>query len=121
MGLSTIGQRADFTPLHRALFARLHRLECDWRYEFPRIHVIRPQDLPGSEPEPATAPAGYDPSAAFAAEQQRAEDDAGHARLQSSLDEAEAAARAEARAQPPPPIVSAYHAVFARWPEGWPP
>ncbi len=121
MGLSLISRRTDFTPLYVALFTRLRRLDCDWLYTFPRIHVILPRDLAALAPEEPEPPSDYDPSAAFAAEQEKAEADAAHDRLQADLDQADAQNRARARRNPPPPIVAAYRQAFGRWPQGWPP
>lgn len=95
----------------------MQREGLDWIHTFPRLHVFR---FAREETAPA-APQEYSPSDSFAREQERAADEAEHARLQSELDAAEQKARAEARNSPAPPVAQAYRAVYGRWPDGWPP
>lgn len=116
MGLVWIRRRCDYGAVYRLVFRRLQREGLDWIYTFPRLHAFRFE-----RDEPAAAPHDYSPSAAFARERERAEEEAGHARLQAELDAAEQQAREAARHAPPPPVVQAYRDVFARWPDGWPP
>ncbi len=116
MGLLWIRGRCDYAAVYRLVFRRVQREGLDWSYTFPRLYAFRFE----RDEEPIAAH-DYSPSDAFAREQQRAEDQAEHARLQGEFDATEQTAREAARDAPPPPVVQAYHAVLGRWPEGWPP
>lgn len=107
----------DNGPVYRVVFRRLQRESLDWRYTFPRIHVLRFD----CESQDQSAPHDYSPSESFAREQQRQSDEMEFARMQADLDATDAAAREEARAAPPPAVVQAFRDVFGRWPDGWPP
>ena len=117
MGLIWIRDRCDYGAVYRMVFRRMQREGLDWIHTFPRLHVFR---FDREETAPAAA-LEYSPSDAFAREQERAADEAEHARLQADLDAAEQEARAEARNSPAPPVVQAYRVVLGRWPDGWPP
>jgi hypothetical protein len=110
-------ERCDYSTVYQLVFRRLKQAGLDWLYAFPELNVIRfaPSDIPSPEPH------AYDPSAAFARDQEQTAKDAEFARLQEELAAATEAERARARTAPPPDIVLAYHAIYARWPEGWPP
>lgn len=109
--------RCDCSSVYQFVFRRLKPARLDWLYAFPAINVIRlaPPDLPTPELH------AYDPSAAFARDQAEKTKDAEFARLQNELAAASEVERALARTSPPPATVLAYHAVYKRWPEGWPP
>jgi len=117
MGSIWISGRADLGPVYRLIFSRLKAHNFDWKYAFPRIHLIR-----FDKPEVSNAgPGDYSPSQSFERESEQAKEDAEHARMVAELDEIDAKARAEARSVPPPATVAAYAEVFARFPLGWPP
>jgi hypothetical protein len=117
MGSSGLHYLASMEPVYRLIFRRLKNAQCDWRYSFPRIHLIS-FDAPLID---AAQPAEYSPSGAFEREAKKAEAEAEHARLAAEMDKIDAEARADARSQPPPETVAAYMDVFGRWPTGWPP
>lgn len=116
MGTCWIAGRADLTPVYRLIFRRIQSVHADWRYSFPRLHVVdfgavRSTDAPGD----------YDPSKAFAEEQNEQERAARTRRLQRELDDSATRAMREARSKEPPETVQAYQSVFGRFPAGWPP
>jgi hypothetical protein len=116
MGTAWIGGRADLTPVYRLIFRRIRGVGGDWRYSFPRLHII---DF--GEAAVPESPTDYDPSAAFAREQELLEREAKTARLKRELEEDATRAMREARTKEPPETVRAYQSVFGRFPSGWPP
>ncbi|MCC5806149.1 MAG: hypothetical protein JJU00_07450 [Opitutales bacterium] len=117
MGLAFNSDRCDYGSVYRMLFRRLRGVGADWVYRFPRIGIVR-FDRGG---EADSTPEDYDPSAAFAAEQEREKRDEEVARMEAELDASYREAAEEAAKKPPPPVVQAYRAVYHRLPEGWPP
>lgn len=116
MGTCWIRGRADLTPVYELIFRRIRAVGGDWRYAFPRIHLI---DFGAVETD--EKPGDYDPSEAFAKEQQRKERAAKTRRMQRELDQSAREAMREARTKEPPEVVRAYQSVYGRFPEGWPP
>lgn len=114
MGTALISGRGDLTPIYRLIFQRLKSLGADWRYAFPRIHLI---DFGSAKP----APENYDPSAAVAAEIEQAQRDAETQRMRKRLDQSVRADKRAARANTPPATVRAYQEIFGHFPKGWPP
>jgi len=107
--------RSSLVPVYRLIFRRLRAQDFDWRYSFPRLHLVRfekPADLRHES---------YSPSEGFGRESERAKEEEEHERMVSQLREAETQERAEARDNPPPETVQAYSEVFRHWPGGWPP
>ena len=128
MGMQMIAGRADLSPVYRLIFGRLKRAGCDWRYHFPRLMLINLRPLHEAmkeqeqerEGEPAWAE--YDPSAAFAEQQEESAHDADVTETRAKLDESYRESMEAARDQPPPTTVAAYRDVFGQlFPEGWPP
>ena len=116
LGSGTIGGRADLSPVWRLIFRRLRGLGCDWTYSFPRVGVVS-----FARPEADDDPTSYDPSAAFAAGQEREAKERETAELRERLDESYRDSVAAARRGPPPELVLAYRAEYGELPEGWPP
>ncbi len=117
MGTIWVSGRTDLAPVYRLIFERLKILGLRWRYSFPRIGMVH-FNKPESD---TTNGAGYDPSEAFAREQEKEKEQAEVRRLQDELDEAYRESLEEAISRPPPSTVSAYRDVFSQWPLGWPP
>ena len=107
---------ADLSGPWRMIFRRLREAGCDWRYSHPRIGLVS-----FAKPEDDADPADYDPSAAFAAEQEREEKERATNELREGLDEAYRESVEAARQGPPPPLVQAYEVIYGQSPEGWPP
>ena len=63
----------------------------------------------------------YDPSEAFAAEEEHAEKEAEINRMEDLLGARQRAAIEDAKNRPPPETVLAYNEVFGSYPSGWPP
>jgi hypothetical protein len=121
-GTQMVGGRADLTGVYRFIFRRLRAAGCDWRYTFPRLHLVDLRPLGDALKErDESSKFDYDPSAAFAQEAERAEKDAEIAETRARLDDSYREAVAAAREGPPPLTVTAYRAEYGEWPEGWPP
>lgn len=116
MGTAWVAGRADLTPVYRLIFRRIRSLGGDWRYSFPRLHLVDYGAIPAADSEVA-----YDPSAAFEKEQELKKRAAETARLNRELDESAKAAKREARAKEPPETVRAYVEIYGCFPAGWPP
>jgi hypothetical protein len=116
MGTAWVAGRADLTPVYRLIFRRIRSLGGDWRYSFPRLHLVDFGAIPDADSEVA-----YDPSAAFEKEQELKKRAAETARLNRELDESAKAAKREARAKEPPETVQAYVEIYGCFPAGWPP
>lgn len=122
MGTIWIARRADLAPVYALIFRRLKALGLDWRYVRPRLYLVDLSGLReslegGDQPEWV----GYDPSEAFAREQEERKRQRELAGLRESLDQAYRESIEEARKGPPPRTVQAYRQVYGRWPGGWPP
>ncbi len=115
MGTYCLGKRSDLMPIYRFIFRRLKALGADWRYAFPRLHLI---DFGPREDDPS---ASYDPSAAFQKEAERIAKAAEVTEMRRKLDRDLRSAKRKARTQEPPATVTSYQAVYGKFPIGWPP
>jgi hypothetical protein len=115
MGTCWLGKRADLTPVYQFIFRRLKALGADWRYAFPRLHLV---DFGGCENSPS---ASYDLSAAFQKEAEQIAKAAEVTAMRRKLDREVQSAKRKARTQKPPATVISYQAVYGRFPIGWPP
>jgi hypothetical protein len=117
MGTIWIAQRADLTPVYQMISRRLKAYSHDWVYYFPRLGIV---DLrPLRETLHQQEDNAWE-SATYTSEEDEQQDRA-IAELRASLDSAHYEAVEAARHQPPPPAVQAYHSVYGRFPDGWPP
>lgn len=127
LGTGSIAHRADLGPVYRLIFTRLKALDLDWKYSFPRLHLVdmRPlqEHLDAQQAEDAAAPewAGYSPEQELARDEANREKDRELAEMRDSLDEGYREAVAAALNEPPPLIVRSYRTIFGDWPTGWPP
>lgn len=121
LGTIWIAQRADLTPVYRMIFRRLKARGHDWAYSFPQLGLLDLRPLRGMWHEP-TESAGDDvsPASGFASEEDE-ERDRASVELRESLDASHRQAVEDARQGPPPKPVQAYHSVYGRFPQGWPP
>jgi hypothetical protein len=120
MGTRLIAHRASLRPVYGLIFSRLGAAGCDWRYSFPRLSLVRLDEAKakaGAKPEWES----YNPSAAFAAEEERQSEEEALADAENSLERAWRDSIEAARHRPPPETVLAYHDIYGRWPAGWPP
>ena len=119
MGAGTVAGRTDLGPVYELIFRRLKARRLDWVYHFPRLFAVsfrKPKEA-GDEPEWA----GYDPSAAFEADEAERQREEESAKLREQLDDGYREAVAAAQDQEPPATVKAYRAVYGHLPDGWPP
>ena len=126
MGTAMVRNRTDLSPVYRMIFARLQRLGCDWTYHYPELHLVdfRPlqEQMEAEEMEEGGEDfAVYDPSEAFAKEQENQQRDAELAEMREDIDQGNREARAQAAKDEPPTVVQAYNATFGHLPRGWPP
>ena len=127
MGTHMVGSRADLSPVYEMIFRRLRARGLDWKYVFPRLHLVDFRPLKKALDEKKRQESGeseweeYDPSAAFEQEQEETEHEKEVAEMREKLDEAHLEAVEEAQDQEPPKTVLAYQAVYGELPLGWPP
>ena len=127
MGTHAVSDRADLRPVYEMIFRRLKARGHDWKYSFPRLHLVDFRPLKKHLDEEARRERGesefegYDPSAAFEEEQEEQKRDEEIAEMRASLDEGHREAVDAALDQPPPATVRAYRAVYGDIPHGWPP
>lgn len=115
MGTWWTGRRADLRPAYGLIFSRLKAMGADWRYSFPRIHLI---DFGSRKDDPETP---YDPSAALQREAENKAKAEELAKMRKRLDLDAKAAKRKARVGKPPAIVQAYQSIYGKFPYGWPP
>lgn len=115
MGTWGISRRADLSPVYEMIFRRLKALGADWRYSFPRIHLIDFGGAAGDGDKP------YDPSEGFEKEQARRAREKELRAMRRKMDLDVVAAKREARATELPATVRAYQEVYGKFPAGWPP
>jgi len=120
MGTCWVSGRADLTPAYQLIFRRLKSLGADWRYAFPRLHIIDfGSDEGGGEGSESIV--DNNPSEAPQREQERKERAEKTRRLRRDLNRDAMEAKREARAKEPPATVRAYSEVYGSFPAGWPP
>ncbi len=113
MGSAFVANRADFTSLYEFIFHLLKEQGCSWRYEFPRLHLIRfDRDIADEDH------ASYSPSDSFAAAKKSDEDRAAHDRMQQEL-EKQAEETKQQLSRSPPSTVVAYRNVYLKDPIDW--
>lgn len=127
MGNAMVSGRADLVPVYRMIFRRLYARGMDWVYHFPRLSLVdfRPLKKQMDEQkrleEGGAEFEGYDPSAAMEEAEEERKKDEEIAEMRAKLDEGHREAVASAREEEPPAVVRAYAAVYADFPDGWPP
>lgn len=121
MGAALVEDRDRLLPVYRGIFQRLRERGCDWRYSFPRLHLVRLSSGPGSDDDPGGS--GYpshDPDDAVGAGLSAGEEERELGSLQEEIERRNAEAVRRARHELLPPAVAAYREVYGRLPEGWP-
>jgi hypothetical protein len=127
LGTHAIAHRADLGPVYRLIFTRLKALDLDWKYTFPRLHLVdmRPlkEHVDAQNAEASGEPdwAGYSPEKELAEDEAKREKDRELAEMRESLDEGYRESVAAALDRPPPLTVQSYREIFGDWPTGWPP
>lgn len=121
MGTQMVSGRTDLASIYQMIFRRLQAAGCDWTYHFPRLNIVDLRPLREQMEQEKTDFTDYDPSAAFAKEQEAATHNEEVSEMREKLDEAYRESVEEAQDEPPPKTVEIYRQVFGHFPEGWPP
>src|SRR5262249_12343797 len=126
MGTSMVAGRTDLTPVYEMIFRRLKARGCDWKYSFPRLHLVDFRPLKKQMDEQKREEEGekfeeYDPEKAFAEEEEERKHDAEVADMREKLDDDYRDAVEAAQDAEPPTTVRAYKNVYGEFPKGWPP
>lgn len=120
MGSIWVCDRADLLAIYTWIFEQLRRLDCDWKYSFPRIGLIdfgKPKKQNDDEGADMLA---YDPGKAVEDEIAHQKREQEIARLREELDRIYEQELEEAKDKPPPKTVQAYKIVYGCLPDGWP-
>lgn len=121
MGAALVQDGDRLLPVYRWIFERLQERGCDWRYSFPRLHLVRLSSGFGSDDDPREPGyLTYDPSDAVRADLSVGEEERELRSLREEIERRNAEAVRRARHEPLPPAVAAYREVYGRLPEGWP-
>jgi hypothetical protein len=127
MGTSMIADRADLMPVYEMIFRRLKARDLDWKYSFPRLHLVDMRPLKRQLDEQKRIEAGetefeeYDPEKSLAEDEAERQHDSELAEMREKLDEGHREAIEAARDAEPPTTVRAYQKVYGEFPNGWPP
>jgi hypothetical protein len=124
MGNTMADEKATLAPVYEMVFRRLKGKGYDWKYSFPRLHLVdfRPlKEAMEREKNPEGEYAEYDPSAEFEKSEEDRRKDEELAAMRAKLDEGYRESVEAAREQPPPATVQAYEAIYGEFPAGWPP
>lgn len=120
-GMGWIERHADTFPFYQLIFERLKEQGCEWKYHFPELFIVSPDELResfgiGEQHDPAT----YDPGKALQEESEkerrRKEIEKTRERLKKEREEA----MERAKSEPLPKIVQAYKGVYGKLPIGYP-
>lgn len=121
LGTIWISGRADLTPVYELIFRRLRERGLNWRYVFPRLHLIELTALeqpPGAETQVEWG--SYDPSESIGKELEASRREQELAQMRQEMEEAHREAIERARNAPPPRVVGACKRIYGQWPQGWP-
>jgi len=121
MGSSWICDRVDLVPVYASIFRRLRRLELDWSFSFPRLHLIDMSAAARSDPSGEPDWAGYSAEEGVERGRRDAEREREVEDMRCELEEGHRQAVEAALREPPPEAVRGYREVFGRFPSGWPP
>jgi hypothetical protein len=113
-------------PVYEMIFRRLKARGLDWKYSFPRLHMVDFRGLKKQMDEQKREEEGedfeaYDPEKAMAEEAEERKHDEEVAEMRESLDADYRDAVAAAQVAEPPATVRAYQKVYGEFPNGWPP
>jgi len=106
---------ADLRPIYELLFAKLQAEGCDWKYYFPRMHLIsfKKQEQASENME------NYNPTKAMQEQMKQEEKRKAAAKFQKTLDKDYEQRREDAKFKAPPAIVQSYQKVYGSLPLGY--
>lgn len=113
MGSTLISSRADMYPFYCQVFKTLKENRCDWKYSFPRLHLV---DLRGLKPKDDD-PESYKPEQALEDQLQK---DKEVNEWKEKLDKIYEEELEEAKYKPLPAIIRAYKNIYGVLPDGHP-
>ena len=116
MGMTMIEDRADLTPFYLYIFSKLKQKNCDWKYYFPRMHLISFK----KDQANTTSPEFYNPELAQQQAIEQKKQDRQNEELQKRLDDIYEEELDTAKYNEPPKIVQAYREVYGHLPRGFP-
>jgi hypothetical protein len=118
MGTIWIKERGNLTSFYEYIFQKLKDLSCDWKYSFPRMHLI---DLNKSfETAGDVKLEDYKPETALQNQLELTESDKQTKKFQEELDKIYTEEYEEAKYKPLSQVVQAYKNIFGQLPNGHP-
>lgn len=118
MGTVWVNSRADMLPFYEYVFQKLKELNCNWKYFFPKLFLMKFGDTFDSSTN--QGPADYKPEENLLKELKLKEDDKKVNEFQKKLDEIHSEEYENAKYKPLDKIVEAYRNVYGILPEGHP-
>lgn len=118
MGTIWIRDRADLLPFYEYIFKKLNEKNCDWKYSFPRMHVLNLNPL--KEDIGNNKHQNYKPEEAVNNEIERRKSDEEVRKFQEKLDTIYKEEWEEAKYRPLNKLVQAYKNVYGDLPDGHP-
>lgn len=116
MGTSLVSHRTELRPVYQIIYKRLKENGYDWKYTFPRVHLVNV-----SKPKKPQNPQDYDPEQAITNEQNRREREKEKEELEKEFEMVHQKNIEGALEGDPPSIVQAYTDIYGHFPVGWPP
>lgn len=118
MGTIWIRDRGTLTPFYEYIFQKLKELNCDWKYSFPRLHIINPKKI--FDPLNDGKVEDYSPEKALEKQIEQNEHDNQTKKFQEELDKIYYEEFEEAKYKPLSQIVQAYKTIYRQLPSGHP-
>ena len=118
MGTIWIKGRGDLTPFYEYIFQKLKDIDCDWKYSFPRLHLIDPKKIFDTSNDEKLG--DYKPEKALQRQFELNEKDKQTKKYQEELDKIYKEEYKEAKYKPLIQIVHAYKNIYGQLPYGHP-
>lgn len=118
MGTIWIKGRGTLTPFYEYIFQKLKEFNCDWKYSFPRLHLIDPKKIFDTSNDVKME--DYAPEKALEKQLEQDEIDNRTKKFQEELKKIYHEEFEEAKYKPLSQIVQAYKTIYGQLPNGHP-
>lgn len=118
MGTIWIKERGDLTPFYEYIFQKLKDFRCDWKYSFPRMHLIDVKEMLDTSIEDELE--DYKPEKALQKQPDLTGKDDQAKEFQEKLDKIYYEEYEEAKYKPLSQIVLSYKNIYGQLPNGHP-
>lgn len=118
MGTIWIQERGTLAPFYEYIFQKLKELDCDWKYSFPRLHIINPKKIFDVSTDGKME--DYAPEKALENQLELSDSDDQTKNFQEELEKIYDEEFEEAKYKPLSQIVQAYKNIYGHLPSGHP-